>query len=66
MLMRKSLLLLAAAALVPACSETLDKTRDQHAGDGSSSHLSHMTAGIWGRSPGLRALDHRRWSRRLC
>ncbi len=47
MLMRKPLLLLAAAALIPACSETFDKTRDQHFGDGSSTHLSNMTAGIW-------------------
>lgn len=47
MLMRKTLVLLAAVGAVAACGETGDKTRDQHAGDGSNSHLSNMTAGIW-------------------
>ena len=36
-----------ALTAVAACEITEDKTRDQHAGDGSNSHLSNMTAGIW-------------------
>ncbi|MEX0302092.1 MAG: hypothetical protein AB3N24_06675 [Leisingera sp.] len=47
MMMRKTLVLLAAVAAVSACSETLDKTTDQHIGDGKSLDLSNLTAGIW-------------------
>ncbi|WIY27440.1 hypothetical protein [Parasedimentitalea psychrophila] len=43
----KAAALVAAFALLSACSETGDKTVDQHFGDGSSSGLSQMTAGIW-------------------
>ncbi|WP_027257627.1 hypothetical protein [Leisingera aquimarina] len=47
MFIRKTVLLLAAAATVSACSETFDKTTDQHVADGKSLDLSNLTAGIW-------------------
>ncbi|NIZ62124.1 hypothetical protein DL239_14170 [Sedimentitalea sp. CY04] len=43
----KAASLVAAVAMLSACSETGDKTVDQHFGDASSGGLSQMTAGIW-------------------
>ena len=43
----KAAALVAAVAMLSACSETADKTVDQHFGDSSSGGLSQMTAGIW-------------------
>lgn len=43
----KAAALLGAAAGLSACSETFDKTFDQHVGDGQSQDLSRLTAGIW-------------------
>lgn len=38
---------LAAAAAVSACTPAVNKTTDQHIGDGKSLDLSNLTAGIW-------------------
>mgnify|MGYP000081773253 FL=1 len=43
----KAAALVAAVAMLSACSETGDKTVDHHFGDSSSGGLSQMTAGIW-------------------
>ena len=43
----KASALVAAVAMLSACSETSNKTVDQHFGDASSGGLSQMTAGIW-------------------
>lgn len=47
MMMNRTVGLVAVMSLLGACSEALDKTRDGHADDGSSNHLSNLTAGIW-------------------
>ncbi|UWQ79009.1 hypothetical protein K3725_17130 [Leisingera sp. S132] len=47
MMMKRTLGLVAVISLLGACSEAFDKTRDAHVGDGSNSHLSNLTAGIW-------------------
>lgn len=43
----KTAALLMALLAVSACSETANKTIDQHYGDGKSGDLSGLTAGIW-------------------
>ncbi|MGR3760315.1 hypothetical protein ACUXV3_09335 [Roseobacteraceae bacterium NS-SX3] len=43
----KAALLLAAAAALSACTETANKTVDQHVSDGGSKDLSQLNAGIW-------------------
>ena len=47
MQLSKAAALVATVTVMSACSETGDKTVDQHFGDASSGGLSQMTAGIW-------------------